>query len=163
MKQTITIVLIFCLSQYLKAYSLSPQPTASMDVSGYNDTELPGWSQGETFASVNLSDNFLGDQPLLQPEITVISSERFGKPGFQVKVYPNPATDFIRVEWRTDVQTEVNVELYDLVGRMVTQRRSDNQVNNIRIDMEPFQKSAYLVKIYTSDGEYSRTFRIVKN
>ncbi len=115
MKQTITIVLILCLGINLKAYSLSPQPASSMDISGHNDTELPGWSQGEASASVNLSDNFFGNQPLLQPDLTVVSSERFGKPGFQVKVYPNPATDFIRIEWRTDVQTEVHVELYDLV------------------------------------------------
>ncbi len=163
MKKTITIVFIFCLGISLKAYSLSPQPTTSMDISGYNDTGSPGWTSGETFASVNLSDNIFGDQPLLQPDLTVVSSERSGLPGFQVKVYPNPATDFIRVEWETDKQTEVHVELYDLVGRRVTQRRSDNQVNHIRIDMEPFQKSAYLLKIYTNDGEYSRTFRIVKN
>ncbi len=163
MKQPITIIFILCLGISFKVYSLSPQLIASMDVSIYNDTGLPGWSQGATFASVNLSGNVFEDQPLLQPDLTVGSSERFGKPGFQVKVYPNPATDFIRVEWETDKQTEIHVELYDLVGRRVAQERSDNQVNHIRIDMEPFQKSAYLLKIYTNDREYSRTFRIVKN
>ncbi len=163
MKQTIAIIFFLCLGISLKTYSLSPQPAASMGIFGYNDTGLPDWYLEETFASVNLSDNVFEEQPLLQPDLTVGSSERFGKPGFQVKVYPNPATDFIRIEWETDKQTEVHVELYDLVGRRVTQRRSDNQVNHIRIDMEPFQKSAYLLKIYTNDGEYSRTFRIVKN
>lgn len=163
MKQTITIILILCLGISFKVYSLSPQLIASMDVFIYNDTGSPGWTSGETFASTHPSDDIFSDQAFVQPDMTVVSSERSGLPGFQVKVYPNPATDFIRVEWETDKQTEVHVELYDLVGRRVTQRRSDNQVNHIRIDMEPFQKSAYLLKIYTNDGEYSRTFRIVKN
>ena len=141
MKQIITIIFFLCLCISLKAYSLSSQPAASMGISG----------------------NVFDGQPSLQPGLTVGSSERLGKPGFQVKVYPNPATDFIRVEWGTDIQTEVHVELYDLVGRRVARERSDNQVNHIRINMEPFQKSAYLLKIYTTDGEYSRTFRIIKN
>ena len=163
MKQTITIILILCLGISFKVYSLPPQLMASMDVFTYNDAGLPVRASGETFASVRHSDGIFTDQAFVQPDLTVVSSERSGLPGFQVKVFPNPATDFIRVEWETDKQTEVHVELYDLVGRRVTQRRSDNQVNHIRIDMEPFQKSAYLLKIYTNDGEYSRTFRIVKN
>ena len=163
MKQTITIILILCLGISFKVYSLPPQFMASMDVFTYNNTGLPVRASGETFASVRHADGIFTDQAFVQPDMTVVSSERSGLPGFQVKVFPNPATDFIRVEWETDKQTEVHVELYDLVGRRVTQRRSDNQVNHIRIDMEPFQKSAYLLKIYTNDGKYSRTFRIVKN
>ncbi len=163
MKQTITIILILCLGISFKVYSLPPQLIAYMDVFIYNDTGSPGWTSGETFASTHPSDDIFSEQAFTQPDMAVVSSERSGLPGFQVKVYPNPATDFIRVEWETDKQTEVHVELYDLVGRRVAQRRSDNQVNHIRIDMEPFQKSAYLLKIYTNDGEYSRTFRIVKN
>ena len=163
MKQTITIILILCLGISFKVYSLSPQLIASMDVFIYNDTGSPDWTSGETFASTHPSNDIFSDQAFVQPDMTVVSSERSGLPGFQVKVYPNPATDFIRVEWETDKQPEVHIELYDLVGRRVAQRRSDNKVNHIRIDMEPFQKSAYLLKIYTNDGEYSRTFRIVKN
>ncbi len=163
MKQTITIIFILCLGISFKVYSLSPKLISCMDVFIYNDTESPGRISGETFTSTHPSDNIFSDQALLQSDLMFLSSERSGLPSFQVKVYPNPATDFIRVEWKTDKQTDVHLELYDLVGRRVTQRRSDNHVNHIRIDMEPFQKSAYLLKVYTSDGKYSRTFRIVKN
>jgi len=85
-----------------------------------------------------------------------------GQQDLKVRVYPNPATDFIRVEWSVATDTEVHVEIYDLVGTRISQNKSDNSVNHIRINLESFQRSAYLLKVFSGDGSYSRTYRIVK-
>jgi hypothetical protein len=85
------------------------------------------------------------------------------RPELNVKVYPNPATDFVRVEWDADIKGEIHVELFDLVGKKVSQKKSDESLNHIRIDMKSLQRSAYLLKVYTKDGNYSRTYRIIKH
>lgn len=81
----------------------------------------------------------------------------------KVKVFPNPATDFIRIEWQTAEQPEMNAELYDLFGRRISQAKSGDSGNHIQIDISTFQRSAYLLKIFTPDGKFSKTYRIVKH
>jgi hypothetical protein len=95
-----------------------------------------------------------------QTELTASSTS---PSDIQVKVYPNPATDYIRVEWETDTTLEVHVELYDLVGRRISRRKSEESINRIHLDLKSFQRSAYLLKVFTADGTYSRTYRVVKH
>jgi hypothetical protein len=99
-----------------------------------------------------------GDQPVFIASFDKESENS----DFKVRIYPNPATDFIRVEWESDQDHEVHVELYDLVGRRISRRKSEESINRIHIDMKSFQRSAYLVKVFTIDGKYSRTYRIIK-
>jgi hypothetical protein len=85
-----------------------------------------------------------------------------GTADLNLKVYPNPAIDFIRVEWHTARNIEIHAELYDLFGRRISQDKADDSANHIQIDIRSFQRSAYLLKVFTSDGKFSRTYRIVK-
>lgn len=98
-----------------------------------------------------------------QPELTASSTNASGIPELKVKVYPNPATDYIRVEWETEKTLEVHVELYDLVGRRISRRKSEESINRIHLDLTTFQRSPYLLKVFTADGKYSRTYRVVKH
>ncbi len=98
----------------------------------------------------------------LQPDMTVATDETFKLSDFRLKVYPNPATDFIRVEWETTDPSEFIVELYDLVGRRIIRKKSEYPENSVQIQMQSLKRSAYLLKVYTSDSKYSRTLRIVK-
>lgn len=108
------------------------------------------------------------------PEVTVSNWEAMGMdgeyadsvtriPGLSFKVYPNPATDYIRVEWEAGKHIEVYAEIYDLVGRRISRHQSDSQQNRIQIELQDLQRSAYLLKVYTNDRKYSRTFRVVKH
>jgi hypothetical protein len=89
--------------------------------------------------------------------ITVNNSE----PRF--RIFPNPATDFIRVEWQSGLDIEFHAELYDLRGARVAQAKAEESENHIRIDIQSLQRSAYLLKIFTPDGKFSKTYRIVKH
>jgi hypothetical protein len=133
MKYTFTLLLILSLCIKLSGQTATPQAT-------------------ETPVQVSA-----------QPELAVSSTGSSGLPELRVKIYPNPATDFIRVEWETDKTLEVHVELYDLVGRRISRRKSEESINRIHIDLKSFQRSAYLLKVFTADGKYSRTYRVVKH
>jgi hypothetical protein len=79
------------------------------------------------------------------------------------RVFPNPATDFIRIEWQAGLEIELHAELYDLRGTRVSQVKAEETDNHIRIDIQSLQRSAYLLKIFTPDGKFSRTYRVVKH
>jgi hypothetical protein len=102
-------------------------------------------------------------QDSTQPELTAISTGSANIADIKFKIYPNPATDYIRVEWDTDKSLEVHVELYDLVGRRISRIKSEESINRIHLDLKSFQRSAYLLKVFTADGKFSRTYRVVKH
>lgn len=79
-----------------------------------------------------------------------------------LKVYPNPATDFIRIEWKKVNGMEIHAELYDLFGRRISRKKADNSSGHMEIDIRMLQRSAYLLKVFSMDGKFSRTFRVVK-
>jgi hypothetical protein len=106
--------------------------------------------------------NTTGTPVQVSPQ-TELTASAASPSDIQVKVYPNPATDYIRVEWETDSTPEVHVELYDLVGRRISRRKSEESINRIHLDLTSFQRSAYLLKVFTADGKYSRTYRVVKH
>lgn len=85
------------------------------------------------------------------------------KSELRLRVFPNPATDFIRIEWQLALDMEIHAELYDLFGRRVSQVKAGESDNHIQIDLQSFQRSAYLLKVFTPDGKFSRTYRIVKH
>jgi hypothetical protein len=94
------------------------------------------------------------------PDMPSITSS--GVKDLNMKVFPNPATDFIRIEWNASGHVEIHAELYDLFGRRISQEKADDSASHLNIDLRSFQRSAYLLKVYTADGKFSRTWRIVK-
>ncbi|MFO7923564.1 MAG: T9SS type A sorting domain-containing protein [Bacteroidales bacterium] len=163
MKQILTLIFFLLnLNVNLNGQYLTPQVIASIGGFASNDAGSLSWTVGETFTATYSSDNLFLTQGFQQPDFMVVSAENIIMPDFNVKVFPNPATDFIRVEWETPDQTEIHVELYDLVGRRISQEKSDNSVNHIQMDLQSFQRSAYLLKVYSKDGKFSKTYRIIK-
>jgi hypothetical protein len=79
-----------------------------------------------------------------------------------IKVYPNPAADFIRIEWQKGNGMEMHAELYDLFGRRLSRKKAGNSSGYMEIDITLLPRSAYLLKVFSPDGKYSRTIRVVK-
>ena len=79
-----------------------------------------------------------------------------------LKVFPNPATDFIRIEWQASGRMRIQAELFDLFGRKITVEETETSGNHIQLDVRSLQRSAYLLRITSSDEKFSRTYRIIK-
>ena len=69
-----------------------------------------------------------------------------------VSVYPNPTDDIVKVQSEFIIE---DVELYDIEGRqLLTQKHTT-------LDLTPFQKGIYLLKIKTNNQIFTQ--RIIKN
>ncbi len=73
-----------------------------------------------------------------------------------IKVFPNPVSDFLNIETITEI---ISVRLYDLAGRLIT---SDEHVYNAnhRINMTNLPAGIYLVRVNISGQTI--TYRIIK-
>jgi hypothetical protein len=78
--------------------------------------------------------------------------------GFESVIYPNPAGDFINIQYKSDRQ--LNVEIYDLNGR-VTLTASINAFNpTARINLKNLINGIYLIRLNNNSQTVSKQILI---
>jgi hypothetical protein len=94
------------------------------------------------------------DEPYINPDLTKSSEVRNPvkntiKPNKSLlKVYPNPAQDFITIEYNTNNdKANVVVELSDESGRKVYIQQLVRQLDAIILDTRNFKSGSYFVKL----------------
>lgn len=70
------------------------------------------------------------------------------------RVYPNPATDLLNIEWRTG--TLFSIEIYNLLGQSMT--NAAVIANKKSIDVSAFPIGAYFIKAETDQGTFRLEF-----
>jgi hypothetical protein len=75
-------------------------------------------------------------------------------------VYPNPATDFIKLSIKNYDIENLRYQLYDINGSVLKDNKIDS--NEITISMQDLRPSTYFVKVIQGKKEI-KTFKIIKN
>ena len=73
-------------------------------------------------------------------------------------IYPNPASDFVTIDFSVPQAMELNVQLTDLTGKVLKHSRygADQGANQLRFDLPGVAKGLYLLEINTPDGKSVR-------
>ncbi|MEM7103227.1 MAG: T9SS type A sorting domain-containing protein [Bacteroidota bacterium] len=93
--------------------------------------------------------------PGLPNDATTVSVENIFDAG--VKVYPNPAADFINVE--STVQQPTSVEIYNILGKLMTNVVS---MDNNRFDVSELEFGMYIIKVNFDNESVIRKVMIQK-
>lgn len=72
----------------------------------------------------------------------------------EVNLYPNPTSNLLNIKLSNG--TAKSIEIYDMSGQMVFVR--SNTSNSESIDVTPFAKGTYIIKINTSEGATTSKF-----
>lgn len=72
-----------------------------------------------------------------------------------IKVYPNPSNGMFTIETKDNL----TVELYDMVGKLVTSKKVN--VGNSTIDITNFDAGIYILKATTATGA-NQTYKVIK-
>jgi hypothetical protein len=75
-----------------------------------------------------------------------------------ISIYPNPATDRVRLQVETLQPETLQIAMYDIVGRTVyttALQGNDNQISQ-DIDISKFAKGIYMLQIATSKGKITK-------
>jgi hypothetical protein len=96
---------------------------------------------------------------LLEPQLKFVYSE-FKIPGTvtvkelsasnNIKVYPNPASDYIFIENNGNFKTNSSINLYDLNGRLILNKVNND--NNVKIDLNGLKAGIYLLEVNNDNG-----------
>jgi len=122
-------------------------------LSNFDGVVLDSIPFGEQFADTSFGryPNGTGDFVLMPPTFglenqmyTLVSEIDYAN---NIKVYPNPATDFIRVEFTGTLTTkEIEIEILDVFSRRYFQGNKRAGENNIRIPVSKISHGMYLIR-----------------
>lgn len=70
-------------------------------------------------------------------------------------VYPNPATNQVKLRPVPAVQTEVTIHAYSPDGKLVYSERAQPENGAILLDVEPWARGMYILKLKAGDKEFT--------
>lgn len=80
----------------------------------------------------------------------------------EIKVYPNPTSEFIRVSFAASIEKDLIIELFDLDGKLIRNLIKKKAEEEILIPVSDLSASQYILKIYDSSGKEVQTFKLIK-
>jgi predicted outer membrane repeat protein len=93
-------------------------------------------------------DGTIADMGAYYFEQTVFTATKENLGSLSLKVYPNPAKEYIKINSKHSVR---KVTIVNLAGQLVWEN-SDINVNN-KIDVSSFDNGLYIIKLVTEDGK----------
>ena len=118
---------------------------------------------GETAVEIISSSGFVFTQGFQQPGI--IFTVEPPHAGTGVEVYPNPATDFIKVKLFGDDARKFRIEIINITGTIVSSMTMDFITRYYyvqEIDISRLTFGFYLVRVTSDDSKIKRIFKIEK-
>ena len=165
MKKTITLVIVFFFSLYGNSQSIAPAVVnagGGTFLSGYYQFE---WSIGELALvgdmtssnnSLVITNGFI--QPFIQYPSRDNGNHIFGND--EIKVFPNPASDYVEINFLTKQRGRITINFYDASGKKILKTADvyngvglikripvsqlPNEVYMLHIDLDPY--AGYVAK-----------------
>ena len=155
----------FCTVLWLFIGLTGLQAQNTISASGGNASGSGGsvsYSVGQIVYTSNTGTNGSAAQGVQQPyEISVVTGIEEAKDiSLEIMVYPNPATDFVKLMIKNYEVENLRYQLYDINGRLL----QDNKVegNETNIVMSNFLPATYFLKV-TDNNKVVKTFKIIKH
>ena len=79
-------------------------------------------------------------------------------------IYPNPATSEFTIDVTTDVDKDIIVEVYDILGNLLIQQKHQAVigVNTMKTNIEEYRDGMYFVRLLDSNSNVLYTQRVIK-
>jgi len=74
-----------------------------------------------------------------------------------INLYPNPANDMVKLEIE-GLKSEVDVLVYDMVGRMVQNHKINKGTTELDIDLSGYAKGVYSIRIVSESVNQNKKF-----
>ncbi len=128
-----------------------------------NYTEAGGvqlsWTLGEPVIETVTNGNTILTQGFHQTNLTVTAIGQLQAADMSLKVYPNPTSDFIKIELENETGP-INYSLFDLNGKLIFQDIITDI--NAKIPMSNYETGVYFLEVSNKNKRVLQTFKIVK-
>jgi len=163
-KSTLIVFLLALFLAHANSQGLSHQvlvPAASVITgSGVNYSQ----TIGETAIEIVSAYDHTLTQGFQQPRL-IWSDTGSHPPGTGVKVYPNPVSEYVKIELFGETAREFSIMIINITGTVVYSDQMKFSSYHWHIEKVPvtsFIRGMYFVRIMSKDGIINRTFKIDK-
>ena len=143
----------------IRAQSIGPSTINSSGGSGILGSNEFEWSIGEmTLVSTFTGSSVIVTQGVLQPVLATEAVPNSNVLKNNLKVFPNPASSFVNIEYTGQKNEVLSYTLYDLAGRYIKAGRTDvtSSVSKIQVDLSDLANAGYMLEV-TANGASSGT------
>ncbi|MFK7932863.1 MAG: T9SS type A sorting domain-containing protein, partial [Saprospiraceae bacterium] len=81
-------------------------------------------------------------------------------PSFDLSILPNPAHDFVQINWKKQPQEAVNIQLRQLTGQLVKEWNANSEMANSSLNISDLESGVYFLTI--KSGALQTTKKLVK-
>ena len=118
------------------------------------------WTIGEPIVETVSDGTNTLTQGFQQSKLTITAIDEKEIAGFEINVFPNPASDYLSVEVITDKQKDLEISLFDLNGKIILQKQMTG--NKQTVNMQNYSPATYILKV-TENNENLKTYQIIKH
>ena len=155
MKELVFTLLMVTSLTIANAQEVVSSAGETQTVSGYEVS----WTLGEAVIETHTAGSNILTQGFHQTKLTITALEELSVSELEVKVYPNPTSEFVIVHFKGNDITSQYL-LYDLSGKLLQQNLIAK--NDTRIDMINYSNGAYILKLIDDNNHPIQHFKIVK-
>jgi hypothetical protein len=149
-------------SFFFSGISQNPSVICSSGDNNSNTNIQITWSIGEVVIETISTQNQLITQGFNQGEYIVTAIKDLYNDKLEIKVYPNPASDFIILNCLDVKSLEVikKYKITDLTGRLILEKLINQTVE--QIDLSSFSSGTYLLSIENKSNNIIKSYQIIK-
>jgi hypothetical protein len=81
---------------------------------------------------------------------------------FTVKLFPNPATEYLNVEIKNGLPGETHFTLYNIIGNPVKLELEKIDDKEYRINVKDIPPGYYLLALKDEEGKFNQTYKFLK-
>jgi len=166
-KLLMTLVLLLTSAASGFTQSITPEVVSSGGGDSTNANAGLSWTVGEPVSETKTGANATVTQGFHQSHFEIISIEEHAELGYDISVYPNPATDHITVELKftgnqpAPDKTKFKIVLTDIAGKALWKKGIKNQLQ-CEVPMQGFAEGQYILQISGAGGVLYESAKIIK-
>lgn len=161
------LIAIICSFSFM-IYGQNDTISSHVVASAGGDTTLNGVSVSWTLGEVAIET--IADQ-----DSTVILTQGFqqgyfeitsvGEPlsnEFEIKIYPNPAREYVYVDLKSNEIKSTVVEIFNMDGKLVYNQKFDYAAGPNQVTLNGLNSNQYILRVTDSKGNVLQTFKLIK-
>ncbi len=165
MQKVVLTIVLFFVSSFLLSQTIqrSSMQSSAGSYGSFGTLEVQSNIGELMFETYSDSQNML-TQGFVQPEpfltTTIIESS-----SFQAKIFPNPVSDYLFVEFDKFYGEELIIEIYDILGKklLINQtNRSTPSASKLELNFQNLSSGFYFLRMTSSKNKIVNTFKISK-
>ena len=109
-----------------------------------------------------IADTTIEHSNVLSDSCSLTTSILVNNQATALNLYPNPASDIIRLQFTNSLNEKGDIIIYDICGRVVKQLQIDFNNTSVDVDIKNLNQGDYYLKLNGSTYSYAKQFIVIR-